>query len=82
MYILANSRAKSLKSTPVKWKQNMHSTTSKKKSKKIIIINSDSEENCNNDDDKENTSTKSLALKLKELEYWEKSLALKNGNLI
>ncbi|CAB4478862.1 unnamed protein product [Rhizophagus irregularis] len=57
---------KSLKSVPIKRKQNAQSSSSKKRSKKAIVINSYTEDN----DDKIDKENKSFS-KLNELEYQE-----------
>ncbi|PKC64096.1 hypothetical protein RhiirA1_443008 [Rhizophagus irregularis] len=70
---------KSLKSVPIKRKQNAQSSSSKKRSKKAIVINSYTEDHDDNDDkiDKENKSFS----KLNELEYQERVLALKERKI-
>ncbi|PKY59306.1 hypothetical protein RhiirA4_481930 [Rhizophagus irregularis] len=67
-----------IKSVSVKCKQNRQSNNNKKKSKKTIVIDSNIEEDCENSNYKEDNKENELVLKLKELEYREKDLALKN----
>ncbi|CAB4389420.1 unnamed protein product [Rhizophagus irregularis] len=67
MCMISNVQVKkSLKSVPIKRKQNAQSSSSKKRSKKAIVINSYTEDN----DDKIDKENKSFS-KLNELEYQE-----------
>ncbi|RIA86907.1 hypothetical protein C1645_740500 [Glomus cerebriforme] len=72
---IQTKRSNTVKSVPVKHKQNMQSNNNKKKNKKTIVIDTDVKEDyCENDNYEEDNHNKEneLALRLKELEYWEK----------
>ncbi|PKC09544.1 hypothetical protein RhiirA5_499142 [Rhizophagus irregularis] len=68
------TQSNTAKSVPVKRKQNVQSNNNKKKNKKTIVVDTNVEGDCCEDDNYEednHNKESELALRFKELEYWE-----------